>query len=381
MLLTLALLFWISVGALLHSYVVYPLLLPVLARLFGKPVRRDPTYLPSVAFIVPVYNEERVIEAKLRNILGLDYPPDQISVWVGSDCSTDGTHELVSQFSDPRVQLWVAPQRGGKTGVLNGLAPTITADILVFTDANTMHRPDSLRSLVAPFADPVVGAVAAHIDHAVRDTEQREERIYRSFESRQKSYESLLHSTISAFGGYYAVRSTLFRPIPPNSYSNDDVLIPMNVVRRRRRVWFEPTATAYEDTTEALGAEVKRRVRIGAGNFQSLVWLADFLNPLRGWPWFCFVSHKALRWTSPLLVLTALLCCTALCALTAAPLYCLLLGLGLAFIVGGLSSRLVPTKATGYMLYFLAMNAALFLGFLRFARGIRSAAWDRTERQ
>ncbi|MBD3239115.1 MAG: glycosyltransferase [Chitinivibrionales bacterium] len=381
MLLILALLFWASMGALLHSYVVYPLVLPMLARLFGKPVRRDPTYVPSVAFIVPVYNEESVIKAKLENILRLDYPAESLSVWIGSDCSNDKTHEIVRLFPDPRVHLWIAPERGGKTGVLNNLTPMVKADILVFTDANTMHRPDSLRKLVAPFADPVVGGVAAHIDHAVRDSEQREERFYRSFESRQKEYESRLHSTISAFGGYYAVRATLFRPIPPNAYSNDDVLIPMNVVRRRRRVWFEPSATAFEDTTEALGAEVKRRVRIGAGNFQSLVWLADFLNPLRGWPWFCFVSHKALRWTSPLLVLVALLSCAALCALSAAPLYCLLLGLGLAFIVAGLSSRIVPTKTTGYMLYFLAMNAALLLGFLRFARGIRSAAWERTERQ
>lgn len=380
MLLVSTVIFWGCVAALVHSYVVYPLTLPLLVKLFGRPVRRDITWHPTVAFIVPVFNEEDVIEGKLANILSLDYPADLLTIWVGSDCSSDKTNEIVRAFPSPRVHLWVGSERMGKTGVLNRLAPTIDADILVFTDANTMHRPDSVKQLIAPFADPLVGAVAGHIDHAVRQSDQREERLYRSFESRQKRLESMLHSTISAFGGFYAVRKSLFRPIPDNAYSNDDVIIPMNVVRRHRRVWFEPSASSYEDSTEDLSMEFRRRVRIGAGNYQSLVWLFDFLNPLRGWPWYCYVSHKAIRWLSPLIIVVAAVACAVVCTATQSYLYCGMFGFGLAVVVAGLSSLLVPLRPTTYLYYFLAMNAALLAGLGRYLRGIRSAAWDRTQR-
>jgi cellulose synthase/poly-beta-1,6-N-acetylglucosamine synthase-like glycosyltransferase len=380
MLTALTIVFWVSVGAVFHSYVLYPLLLRVLASLFGRDVRADSAYLPSVGFVVPVHNEETVIRAKVENILSLDYPAGKISVWIGSDCSTDSTHEMMQSLDDPRVHLWVAPARVGKAGVLNALVPQVQAEVLVMTDANTMHRPEGLRKLVAPLADPAVGGVAGHIDHAVRGAREYEERLYRSYESRQKWYESRLHSTISAFGGYYALKKELFRPIPGNAYSNDDVLIPMNVVRAGKRMVFEPGAVSYEDATGNVAMEFRRRVRIGAGNFQSLAWLGDFLNPLRGWPWFCYVSHKATRWISPLLILTGFGSCAALSVAAASLLYTVLGGGGMLFILVALSSRIVPLRLTSHMFYFLAMNAALFAGFFRFCAGIRSAAWERTER-
>jgi cellulose synthase/poly-beta-1,6-N-acetylglucosamine synthase-like glycosyltransferase len=375
-------LFWVAVAALFHTYVVYPmLLLPALARAFGRPVRKDEEALPTVAFVVPVRNEEAVIEAKLRCIFNLDYPADRISVWVGSDCSTDRTHDIVNGFDDPRVHLWIAPERGGKTGVLNRLVPLVAAEIVVFTDANTMHEPDSLRNLVAAFADPDVGGVAGHIEHTIRDSEQLEERLYRSFESRQKCNEALLHSTISAYGGFYAIRRDLFEPIPPNAYSNDDVLIPMNIVRRGYRMWFEESAVSHEDATEDIRQEFQRRVRIGAGNYQSLVWLARFLNPFGGWPAFCYVSHKALRWLVPLLAVVAFAACAVVCFSAWHPLYCLVFGLMLAFVLTAVSAMVVPARLTSSMFYFVAMNFALLGGFARFARGIRSAVWERTDRQ
>jgi len=374
-------LFWVPVAALIHTYLVYPLLLPMLARVFGHAVDREEDSSPTVAFIVPVRNEEAVIETKLRNILSLEYPADKLSIYVGSDCSTDRTHDIVNAFGDPRVRLWIAPDRGGKTGVLNRLTPMVEADIVVFTDANTMHEPDSLRKMVAAFSDPRVGGVAGHIEHELRDADQVEERLYRSFESRQKRYEAMLHSTISAYGGFYAIRTKLFEPIPPNAYSNDDVLIPMSIIRRGYRMWFEDGAMSREDATEDLRQEFRRRVRIGAGNFQSLVWLVGFLNPLRGWPAFCYVSHKVFRWLTPLLAATALLGCAVLCLSTMHPFYCTVFGLSLAFVAAAVSALVLPLRTTSLMYYFLAMNFALLGGFVRYVRGIRSAVWDRTDRR
>ena len=263
--------------------------------------------------------------------------------------------------------------------MINKLAPQVPAEVLMFTDANTMHRPASLRTMVRHFADPAVGGVGGHIEHVFAQKEL-EEVLYRSFESRQKVLESRLHSTISAYGGFYSVRKELFSPIRYNAYSNDDVLIPMNIIRGGRRVIFDAEAVSEEDTTENIKHEFSRRIRIGAGNFQAFFWLLDFLNPLKGWPWFCYVSHKAARWFSPFFILSAALSCGLLAFAGGPTLYAVLFWAGACVAVVTLSYLLIPLAPVRPLYYFLSMNAALFLGFFRYVSGIRSAAWSRTER-
>jgi len=373
--------FWLSAAFVFYSYAGYPALLRLFAALFGRPVRCDGGHAPSVAVVIPVYNEEKVIAKKIENVLALDYPPQLLTVWVGSDASTDRTHEIVRGFSDPRIRLWIAPRRGGKTEILNNVVPQTGSDIVFFTDANTMHRADSLKKMVACYADPAVGAVAGHIDHLTGGAgEEEEEVFYRSFESRQKELESRLHSAIAAFGGFYTIRRSLFSPIPFNAYSNDDVMIPMNVIRRKCRVIFCRQAVSYEDTSQSTAVEFRRRIRIGAGNFQAFFWLADFLNPLQGWPWFCYVSHKVTRWFSPFFLLLAVVSACGLAAARPLSVYALAAWCGAGAVAAGLSSRFLPFKSTRHLFYFILMNAALIAGFFRYCRGIRSAAWDRTQR-
>jgi cellulose synthase/poly-beta-1,6-N-acetylglucosamine synthase-like glycosyltransferase len=372
--------FWISLSLVVYSYLLYPGLLPLLARIFGRPTKMDDHFYPSVAVIVPVYNEEKVIRVKIDNLLALDYPADRYTIRIGSDCSTDATHDIVRSFNNGRVGLWIAQRRGGKTEVINHLVPLIDTDIILFTDANTMHRPDSLKKLVRSFADPTVGGVAGSIKHRA-SKEEREERLYRSFESLQKYFESRLHSSISAFGGFYSIRTSLFRPIHYNAYSNDDVLIPMNLIRRGYRVVFDPEALSEEDMTESIAQEFSRRIRIGAGNFQAFFWLLDFLNPLRGWPWFCYLSHKVARWFSPFFLGSAFICGAVLWLLTSQAVFSIVPLLGILFLTVGLSFFVVPGRINRTAFYFLTMNAALALGLVRYCKGIQSAAWTRTERE
>ncbi|HUI92259.1 MAG TPA: glycosyltransferase family 2 protein [Chitinivibrionales bacterium] len=372
-------LFWLSLFLLVYSYALYPLILSLFAKLFGRPARTDETVFPSVGVVVPVYNEETVVKQKVENLLAMEYPAGRLSVWVGSDCSSDATHDIVKAMADPRVHLWVAERRGGKTEVINKLALRVDADVLMFTDANTMHRPDSLKKMVRWYADPSVGGVGGHIEHVCANREL-EEVLYRSFESRQKMLESRLHSTISAFGGFYSVRKQAFSPIHYNAYSNDDVIIPMNVIRRGFRMIFDPAAVSEEETTESIRIEFSRRIRIGAGNFQAFSWLLDFLNPLKGWPWFCYVSHKVTRWFSPFFILGALISGILLALLHGPFFYTVLLFAGLAGLALALVYSFAPIPFIRPLYYFISMNAALLAGFFRFLGGIRSAAWSRTSR-
>jgi cellulose synthase/poly-beta-1,6-N-acetylglucosamine synthase-like glycosyltransferase len=366
---------------LLYSYGFYPVLLPLLGRLFGRKASVDESFLPTIGVVIPVYNEELVIERKLQNIFALDYPADRISVWIGSDQSTDSTDSLVQQFGDSRVHLWRAPTRMGKSGIVNELTPQVNAEIVLLTDANTMHRPDSLRKLVRNFGDPRVGAAAGNIEHVSADSGEIEERLYRSFETAQKYNESLLHSSISAFGGFYAIRKRLFKPIPPNAYSNDDVLIPMGIVRQGFRVIFDPEAVSEEDVSGDAKMEFWRRVRIGAGNFQAFFWLLDFLSPFRGWPWFCYVSHKVTRWFSPLFILAGYIAAGMVAYAYPRSLLPYLFAAAVLLPVAGLFHRSIGLRFLRPVFYFFTMNTALLLGFGRYLGGIRSGAWVRTERK
>ncbi len=380
MIAALKIVFWLSLALLVYSYGMYPLLLSLFASLFGRPTRMDETFFPRVGVVVPMYNEEAVIRKKVENLLSLDYPGDKLEIWIGSDCSTDETHAIVRAMNNPRIHLWVAGIRGGKTEVINHLAPEIDADVLFFTDANTIHRPDSIRKMMRHYADQSVGGVGGHIEHLFSQKEF-EEVLYRSFESNQKLMESRLHSTISAFGGFYSVRKELFTPIRFNAYSNDDVLIPMNTIRSGRRMVFDREAVSEEETTENLKHEFSRRVRIGAGNFQAFFWLLDFLNPLKGWPWFCYVSHKATRWFSPFFILGAFLTSILLLFAHGPQLYAWLFLAGVFGIAVALSYLIFPLPLVRPLYYFASMNAALLVGFLRYVGGIKSAAWSRTERK
>lgn len=374
--------FWCSVFELAYSYLIYPVLLWFLAWRFGRPSRPAPDFEPAVGVVIAVYNEEKVIAEKLRSIFAVDYPPEKLSVWIGSDCSTDRTEEIVRNFGDPRVHLWVAPERSGKAGVLNQLVPLVEAGIMVLTDADIMFEKDCIRELAGHFSDPVVGGVGGLTKHRfAHENAADEESLYRRFEARQKTWESRLHSTISAFGPFYAIRKELFVPFHRHTYSNDDVLMPMNIIRQGYRMHFDENAISYEPHNKSVGIEFKRRIRIGAGNFQAFFWLLDFLNPLKGWPWFCYVSHKVSRWFSPLFLLTAILSCGLLAKYDTALVYKMLFVTGGILLVPSLFFKRIPLPIMRHVFYFLAMNLALGLGFIKFLGGIRTAAWVRTERQ
>src|SRR5260370_29978283 len=163
---------WLSVGLVAYIYVGYPLFLFVLSELsqvkadflylIGRRSRRWPLpapFVPGVAILTSVYNEESVIQAKVKNAFAIDYPPDRLEFLVGLDAPTDSTAELLSQIGSNQLRVFWFPARRGKLAVLCDLAERTSAEILVFTDANTMLEHDCIRNLVRHFADAEVGAV------------------------------------------------------------------------------------------------------------------------------------------------------------------------------------------------------------------------------
>ena len=153
-------LFLFSVVGIFYTYLGYPMLIYILARLFQRNLQSSHAGTPMVTLLIAAYNEERAIEAKLRNSLALDFPPEYLQILVVTDGSSDATPRLVKKFSDSGIDLLHQPERRGKMAAIRRALPYARGEIIVFSDANNFYQPDSISQLVAPFNDPAVGGVS-----------------------------------------------------------------------------------------------------------------------------------------------------------------------------------------------------------------------------
>lgn len=249
---------------------------------------------PSVTVVIAAHNEATIIRQRLVNLARIDYPAHLIEVIIASDGSTDGTNELVASFQDSRVSLLSLP-RGGKAAALNAAVRSARGDVLVFSDANSMYAPRAILALVRPFADPKVGGVAGD-QRYVNDPDQHKggERGYWSYDRVLKKWESAAGNVVQATGAIYAVRRSLFRPVPQGV--SDDFVTSVGVIDQGYRLVFAPDAVAYEPVADSAGAEFRRKVRIGTRMLRSEFHVRALLNPFRhGFYSLQLFSHKPLR--------------------------------------------------------------------------------------
>jgi len=385
--------FWLSLGAVAYTYVLYPLLLILLASL--KQIARDVFFLgtrqnrrssspdnalPSVALLCAAYNEETVIEDKLHNAARLEYTSGKIEFLLGLDAPTDSTAERARRVTHPRFRILPFPVRRGKLAVLNELAQSTSAEVLIFSDANTMLEPDCVRKLVRHFAEPNVGAVCGEV-RVVSSGKAKMEPLYWRYEMVLKFLENRLNCVLGANGAVYAVRRSLFHL--SRDWIIEDFQVPMEIRFAGHRVVYDPEAVAFEEAAPTLSAEFSRKVRIGAGDYQTLFGNLRFLNPLRGFPPFAYFSHKVLRWLVPYFLLSALF---SNLWLVSRPFFAVTLAAQFGFyLLAGLGywqqRRGEPSKLCSVPLYVSLMNVALLVGMLRFFRASQDAAWNVMPRQ
>jgi cellulose synthase/poly-beta-1,6-N-acetylglucosamine synthase-like glycosyltransferase len=287
-------LFWGSLGALLWTHLGYPAALSVLARLRERPVRKEDVE-PTVTFVVAAHDEETVIGERLENLLALDYPPEQLEVVVASDASTDRTDEIVRSFA-PAVRLLRLP-RGGKVAAQDAAVRASSGEIVAFSDANTLWRPDALRRLVRPFADPEVAYVCGR--HFYLDTGgTNREGLYARYEGRLRRDESRLGSITGGVGPIYAVRRADYVELDPRF--GHDLALPYLLVQRGRRAVVEPQAVAWERPARDIGDEYRRKLRMFEHCWLILL-RGGMLRHAGGWYLVQLVSHRHLRYASGIL--------------------------------------------------------------------------------
>ena len=366
-------LFWIASAAILYTFLGYPLLIGLLARLIPRPVRRaDVT--PSVSLIIPAFNEAEVISDKLLNSLGLDYPPDCMEVVVITDGSDDETVDIVSGFVERGVRLFHQTQRRGKAAAINRVVPLVGGAIVVFSDANTLLRGNALRALVRAFADERVGGVSGE-----KQVEGGGEGLYWRYESYLKRCDSAVSSVMGAAGEFFAVRRGLFRPTEEDSLI-EDFILSLRLVEDGWRVVYESEAVATEDASPSLAGDWRRRTRIAAGGFQAIGRLRGLLSPRHGLVAWQYCSHRVQRWAiTPFMIPLAYLTSLGMAAL---PFYRFAFLLQTLFYAGALlgygqtllGRRSGPLQA---VFYFFFANGAALAGFWRYLMGTQPVTWDK----
>ncbi len=390
--------FWSSLFFILHTYFFYPLLLKWLGR--GKSLhsilyQADEDW-PQVSVLMALYNEEKVVAQKLESLLAQNYPKDKLRIFLGSDCSTDDTNQIIERYVQTfgHIHFFPFTERQGKPGVINFLSreaniqePESPNHIYLITDANVILTPSTITHLVRHFKDTSLAIVDAHMVH----TGMREEGIshsenqYISSEVRLKDLEGRVWGyMMGPFGGCYTIRSNYFTQVPPN-FLVDDFFITMQAFERGGKAINDLEAICHEAVSHDWREEYRRKSRISTGNFQNL-----FLFPHLWWPpfrplSFAFFSHKVLRWLVPFFLILMGISVMVL-SWYGNVFYQYLFWAALVGVVVVPLSDIVLTALGANLLlfrhirYFLLMNLALFVGFLRYIKGVKSSIWEPPKR-
>lgn len=353
-----------------------------------------------VCILIAAWNEEAVIADRIKNLTMLDDPSDRISVWIGTDGCTDHTANVARQTARkfPNLEMHIEEYEAnrGKASVIVDLTKQAMAHskaketILVFTDANTYFARDAICQLLPHFNEPQTGGVCGQLQFTRK--RDQPEHAYWSFENKLKQIESWYDSCLGANGAIYAVRPTCFwNELPPQTII-DDFMIGMKVREAGMRMKYEPRAIAYEELPDT-EHEWNRRVRIGAGDYQAMLWCRACLHPRYGIFALFFWSHKIFRWFTPhavLLVTTSAIMSLILTRNHAAiriipPFTVVLCTLIIALLTCFHTNleKCLNDKGAQWISrlhHFVTMQAALFVGFMRFCKGDLHGYWKRTPR-
>lgn len=357
------------------TYAVYPLWQLAFP---GKTIDFSGEYTPpTVSIVFAAYNESSIIEDKIRSLYHTNYPIDLLSVWIGSDMSDDGTDAIIRSLQKefPNLNLNVNEVRSGKSATINRLVALSSAEVIIATDANILFKATTIEELVRPIAQEKATAVAGTLkyeDKGVASSTASNEKVYLSLENAIRRAESRKHGIcLGMEGGLYSMKKAFWQPIPPNTFM-EDFFQTVQLISRDQKVLFNESAVGLEDVSTSLREEYKRKIRISIGNWQNLVRFYPLIfkhpYPFGG----LFIMHKVLRWVTPHLYLIAL----------AAGLFTPNWLFFTVMLVGLPISQLI-LLALGWatpLAYFYAMNAALFVGFIKYIKGVKSSVWQPTKR-
>lgn len=381
-------LFWASFALLFYSFIGYGMVLYLLVKVkkrFVKTPAFDTSFEPEVTLVIPCYNEAGVLDEKVQNCLQLDYPQQKLKLLFITDGSTDNSVEVLKKYT--LVSVLHSSRRGGKTAAENRAIQHVETPVVIFSDANTLLNKDAVRNIVRHFKDEKVGCVSGEKRILTGDKDVASaagEGLYWKYESVLKKLDSQLYSAVGAAGELVAFRTNLFEAMPEDTIL-DDFIQSMYIAAKGYKIVYEPGAYAVETAAASVKEELKRKIRICAGGWQSIQRLNKRLTPTKlPLLYFQYFSHRVLRWTvNPFLMLIILFTNLALAVNDNFFLLVLVLQvLFYSFSFAGflLEKRQLKVKVFFLPYYFCIMNYSVVMGMIRYLKGSQSAVWEKNTR-
>lgn len=393
----LSVIYVLCVGLLIYSYMFYPLAVNIMQHFYtaNSFIFDEDELLPPVSILIAAYNEEKVIEDKIESVVSSLNAVQiaKVGIWIGSDNSSDKTNEILQRLSQkyPFIHPVYFKDRQGKPSIINKLAgmakQSFGEHILMITDANVMFSTSTIYQLIKHFNNPEIALVESNIVSTGIEEKgiSHSEKTYVSREITLKYGEGLIFKVFSGpMGGCFAVRSAYYHEVPAN-FMVDDFYIAMAAIEQGGQAIVEPRSICYEAMSHQIFDEIRRKTRIGIGNYQNM------LRFRRLWVSFPFTaisivlfSHKVIRWLGPILLLLSTF--TLFFLLNHNQIYLFLLGLHcllmvviplLYFQLEKLNLHFAPFRL---VTYFFAANYALFIAMIRFSKGVKSGVWEPTKR-
>jgi len=385
---TLKILFWFLVFLIINTYLLYPLVIWLLSKFKSKSYDYTSDFSISVSILISAYNEEKVIENRVKNLLSQNYDKNLIEIIVGSDCSNDNTNEILKRLAKeyPEVKIFLFNNRMGKAGVLNEIVQYATNEILIFTDANTEFENNAIKNLVKHFQYSSIGGVSGRLVLIEKNFHKErgvEEKKYWEYETFIKKSEGNLGILIGANGGIFAIRKNLFSEIPTDKPVTDDFYLSLSVIKKGYKFIYESLAIGFEEVAKDLSSEFKRKIRFAATNFQTISFFKSLLFNKNIILSYAFWSHKIIRWFLPLILILVFVLNIFL--VNAGTFYLVTFIIQLFFyflaLIGFIFNKIkIRLTLLSLINYFLVTNIALLIGFIRFLRKKHSVIWQSTSR-
>ncbi len=280
------------------------------------------------------------------------------------DATCEDTYFQVLEFEENR----------GKVAVLNDVLKHVNTDLVALSDVSSLVSVDALLIASRHFSNSRVGVVNS--SYSYLNASSSESR-YWDYQTKIKSYESSVGSTLGAHGAFYLFRKSLFRPLPKNVI-NDDFYLPMDIVKQGFKAVHEPKIHAIEMENSSRSNDFYRRLRISAGNMQQLLYLKSLLLPRHGSVAFLFASGKGLRVLMPYLMIIGFINTAVLVEL---PFFYLALCGQIAIYAIALFNHLFPWlfshKYCTAIRYLVVGHVANFIGGMRYLLGFESGQWKK----
>lgn len=390
---TLEILFWICIFLVFYTFIGYGIILYFLVKIkeafAPAPIRYEPGEWPEITLFIAAYNEEAIVDAKMENCFQLNYPPQKLKILWITDGSNDKTNEKLGRY--PEVSVHYIPQRKGKTAALNRGIQFVETPFVIYTDANTMLNKEAIHEIIKEFSDPRVGCVAGEKRIAVDNKDQAAaggEGFYWTYESKLKEWDSRLYSAVGAAGELFAIRTSLFEPLPEDTLL-DDFILSMRIAQKGYKIAYCKSAYALEKGSADIKNEEKRKIRIAAGGLQSIKRLGNLLipNPFHlGLLRFQYISHRVLRWSiTPIALFLLPFLNIILVWLNPQLIYILLLAFQILFYLLAVCGALLQRKKIKIKIlfipyYFLFMNANVLKAFFSFHKYKGKGTWEKAQR-